>query len=167
MKNMSEVITSVVSPFAVQADLQKLSQAAKKLNELSDKLTKEVSEIEVVINKLNLGVTAQVAFESWDDGEGFSSVWNLVYGKLGGKWGFLINYSSENMQFGPDADTFEQWLFKDSPREKRLVSVEKIPQLLGALVKKSDEVANEINKQVEYARKLATSLSSSQDGSKK
>jgi hypothetical protein len=164
---MPEVATST-SIFAIQANLHKLSLAAKNLNELSDKLTAEVSEIEDTINKLNLGITAYVVFEAWSDDTGLErGAWRLEYGKLMGKWGFIINYSTEDLGRGPDNEFTENWLFKDSPREKRLRAVEKIPELLAALVKKSDEVATELNTRVKYVQDLATSFSFSQDGSKK
>lgn len=147
-------------PLEIQANLEKLSQASKLLNEVSDKFTKEVSVIEATINKFNLGVDAWVVFDSWTDQEEMETgYWSLGYGKLQGKWGLLIAYSREDRKYGPDADSFEQWLFKDSPRDKRLQAVDVIPKLLEALIKKSGEVATEIKLRTDYVQKLALSFS--------
>jgi hypothetical protein len=108
---------------------------------------------------LNLGVTVNVKIESWDseDGES-SSLWRLAYGKEAGKWGFIVEYISENLRYGPEADSYESWVFKDSPREQRLRAVEKIPLLLDALVAKSNEVAEEISRKVSYTQSLAATF---------
>jgi hypothetical protein len=143
----------------IQANLKQLETSAHALNKLSDQLTKKVAEIEDTINRLNLGVTADVRIESWANEDGTSSsVWRLAYGKESGKWGFVIEYLSENLNLGPDAESYESWPFKDSPREQRIRAVEKIPMLLEALVKKSNEVAEEISRKVSYTESLAATL---------
>jgi hypothetical protein len=147
--------TSDSSP-EVQANLQKLASVASTINQLSDQLTEEVSEVEEAVNELNLGVTTNVRVDSWADEEGNSGLWRLAYGKNSGKWGFFVEYLSEWPGRGPDSETYESWLFKDSPRDVRLKCVEKIPLLLDTLVRKSTEVANTIAEKVAYAKDLAT-----------
>lgn len=157
-------------PPEVQVSLLKLSTAAKTLNELSDQLTKEVSEVELTVNRLNLGVSTHVQFESWGTEDGSrSGVWRLAYGKFAGKWGFFVEHVAEDLNLHPDdTNEYEAWLFKDAPREKRLKAVESIPLLLAALVKKADEVASQINDKVVYAKDLSSKLAQpSRDGSSK
>src|SRR5271169_5855916 len=109
----------------IQANLKQLETSAHALNKLSDQLTKKVAGIEDTINSLNLGVTANVRIESWSNEEGTSSsVWRLAYGKESGKWGFVVEYLSEDLNRGPDADSYESWSFKDSPRDQRIRAVE-------------------------------------------
>ena len=131
------------------------------LNELSDQLTKEVSSIESVINRLNLGITASVFAEQWFSEDGLiSDDWSLTYGRLASGWGFSIEHVHTDENFpSDDCQTYSTWAFKDAPREKRLAAVEKIPALLDALVKKSSEVANQITEKVGYVKGLAATLS--------
>jgi hypothetical protein len=95
--------------------------------------------------------------EAWSDEEGLSSgVWRLAYGKMAGKWGFFIEYLTEDLRAGHE--DYESWLFKDAPREQRIKAVEKIPLLLEALVKKSTDVASDIEGKLSYAKSLASAL---------
>lgn len=142
----------------IKANLKQLETSAHALNKLSDELTKKVAEVEDAINRLNLGISAHVDIQYWGSEDGLeSSAWRLAYGKESGKWGFVIEYVSENLNW-PDAGKHESWLFKDSPREKRIRAVEKIPELIGALVKKSNEVAEEIGRKVSYTQSIAATL---------
>jgi len=142
----------------IQANLKQLETSAHALNKLSDDLTKKVAEIEDTINGLNLGVTANVQIESWSDEEGTSSSrWRLAYGKQSGKWGFVIEYLFED-HLSYANDEYSSWPFKDSPREQRIKAVEKIPQLLEALVKTSSEVAEQISSKISYTESLAATL---------
>src|SRR5258705_7497069 len=149
-----------LSPSEIQAKLQQLSTAAQTLNELSDQLTKEVSEVESALNHFNLGIAANVEVEcrNHDDEGSVTTTWQLAYGKTGARWGFLIERIHENANW-PDAYSYETWVFKDSPREQRVKAVEKIPFLLEALVRKSSEFASVMAKKVSYAQQLAETFS--------
>jgi hypothetical protein len=151
-------MSSLIPAVEVQTNLEKLASAAKTINELSDQLTQEISQIESVVNDLNLGIDTNVRIDSWSDEEGNSGLWRLAYGKMAGKWGFFVEYLSEWPGRGPDSETYETWLFKDSPRAQRLKAVEKIPDLLGALVQKSAELAEAVTKKVKYAKDLSDSV---------
>jgi hypothetical protein len=152
----------------IQLSLKQLQISSKTLNELSDQLTKEIAEIEAAINKLNLGIEADIEIESRSSRDGvWSHGWKLGYGKESGKWGFVITYWTEDLNW-PESDTNERWSFKDSPREQRVKSVEKIPLLLQALVKQSNDFASDITRKVSLARGLASSvLPTKLDGSRK
>jgi hypothetical protein len=141
----------------IQANLKQLETSAHALNKLSDQLTQKVAEIEGTINSLNLGVTTNVRIESWSNEEGTStSLWRLAYGKESGKWGFVIEHISEDLNYGHEE--YSSWPFKDSPREQRINAVDKIPQLLEALVKESNEVAEQVSRKISYTQSLAATL---------
>jgi hypothetical protein len=140
---------------SIQAQVEQLTKSAKTLNELSDLLTKEVGFVESALNRLNLGIRADVNVETLSASEdGLYSHWiRLAYGKSRSGWGFLVEELTENLNC-PDADTCERWPFKESPREFRIKAVEKIPALLDALVKKASEVAADIQTTVGTAKEL-------------
>jgi hypothetical protein len=140
--------------------LQELSSTAKNVNDLTDQLTKEVSGIEAVVNRLNLGIETNVLVESWSNEDGnHSGLWRLAYGKHTGKWCLFIEYLTEDHVSGPMADTYETWFFKDAPRDARIKAVTKIPELLAVLVQESQKVAAKIAEKVTYAQELAETLS--------
>jgi hypothetical protein len=147
-------------PSKLQANLQELTSTADALNDLSDRLTKQVAEIEAAVNKLNLGITANVEVESWADEKGLQwETWRLAYGKNGGgRWGFFVQHLSGTRNF-PEADSLEQSAFHDLSRDRRLRAVEKIPLLLEALVARSKKVASELSGKLTYAQSVAASFS--------
>lgn len=144
----------------VENTLTELAVAAQKLNELSDQLTKYVRGIEEKINQLGLGISASTPIEMWTSEDGMqSNGWKLSYGKSGRKWGLLVEYFEENINYPPD-DEYESWAFAESPREQRIRAVQKIPDLLGALLQKSSEVASKIVHSVDYAKEISSTISS-------
>lgn len=137
--------------------LERLSSAAARLNELSDELGKQVSEVEAAINRLGLGIYASVEFNSTSDEDGTESEnWYLAYGKLNGKWGVLIERLFQRYTDG-FADT-KAWHFKDAPRDQRLRAVDHIPSLLEALTRKSDEFTSKVAAKVDVAKRLTSAL---------
>lgn len=135
--------------------LTRLATVAGFLNELSDELTKQVSEIEATLNALNLGVRAEgvpVTLEL-DEDTRYHHWLRLAYGKKASKWGFIV----EELETYPSErdDTYTSWLFKDAPREFRLKVVDSIPVLMDALAKESDHTAKEIAQKVEFVKDLS------------
>lgn len=158
-RTAAEQVVSSLSSVAMIEHLSRLSTAAQTLNELSDQLTKEVTDIETALNRLNLGIWAYVnavTLDSSDDGT-YTHGLQLIYGKSSGKWGFLVDEFREDVR-NPDQGERETWPFKDAPREFRIKVVDKIPALLEALVKRSSEVASEITKKVRFAQELALTV---------
>lgn len=137
--------------------LHELASCADNLNSLSDQLTKQVTEIESSINKMGIGLTASVDTEKWSDENGETyNIWRICYEKYSGKWGLTIEHLWGHEGFGEgDSETLP---FKDAPREHRLRAVEKIPELIDALVKKSKDFASDISDTASYAEELAAAF---------
>jgi hypothetical protein len=151
-----------------ESNLKELASAAQKLNVISDEFTNQVSAIETTLNRLGLGVRAHVIVYSSENMYGdITKYLRLAYGKTGGKWGFVIEQYTDDQNL-PDFTDFESWPFKDAPRELRIDVVEKIPELLQALVKKSADIAAKMTQKIDYTKELAARLApASPQGSKK
>lgn len=142
----------------LQNSLQELTSSADKLNSLSDELNKQVSDVESAVNKIGIGLTANVNTETWSDERGEEyDIWRICYEKHAGKWGFTIEHLWGHEGFEDSAE-LETWAFKDAPREHRLRAVEKIPDLIDALIKKSKEFATDISTVMSYAQGLAAAF---------
>jgi hypothetical protein len=151
-------ILLVPPPVETQAKLQKLAAVARTLNDLSDQLSQQVAEIEVAVCKLNLGVPASVIAETSSTENGVRGhCVRLAFDKHAGRWGFQVEELTENLDY-PDMDEYQAWPFKDAPRDYRLKTVVRIPELLDALVTKSAEVASDITEKVGYAKQIAAAL---------
>ena len=148
----------VPSPEKLRTSIEQLSVAAQHLNEASDQLTKEVGEIEAIINRLNAGVDASVDFQEWRNNDGMNyELWRLSYRKTSGRWGFAIEYLKGNEQY-EDEGTHEIWAFKDAPRDKRSRAVDQIPDLIDEMAKVSHQVAAGMKGKVEFVQSIASGL---------
>jgi hypothetical protein len=154
---MPSVPVRLLDETKLQNSLQELASSADSLNSLSDHLTKQVIEVESSLNKMGLGLTASVNTEQWSDeiGERYN-IWRICYEKHSGKWGFTIEHLWGHESF-EEGDS-ETWPFKDAPREHRLKAVEKIPELIDALLKKSKDFASDISATMSYAEGLAAAF---------
>ncbi|MGA2428682.1 MAG: hypothetical protein ABSH13_09275 [Candidatus Acidiferrum sp.] len=152
-------MTSTDPKFAkLQTHLQALATVSASLNASSDELTKNVSVIDEVLKRFNVGVPAWVTFRSrsveddqYDDDQ-------IGYCKVEGRWGLALrriwgDYSLENFnQSGP-------WLFNDAPRELRLLSADKISEVIEELGKAASDTAKKVQQKAREVGELAAAIS--------
>jgi hypothetical protein len=82
---------------------------------------------------------------------------DVGYAKISNRWGIALctrkgDYNS------PDEEEFESWLFNDAPRWLRVEGVEKIADLLKALIKNTEETTTKIKGKIDHANQLAGAL---------
>jgi hypothetical protein len=144
----------------VQFQFQALSTVASSLNSASDELTKVVSILDEALQKLNVGLTAWVAFRVRKDDEHGSGNYDLDqigYCKVNGKWGIALRRIWGNAEF--DIDNSEgAWLFNEAPREMRLDAIDKIPELIEALSNEASEITMRVQEKTLEVRKLAGAI---------
>ena len=146
----------------VDATLKQLTSISHTLNEASDLLSNRISELEAYLREYKLGVEAWINLireteaNKADDGRIYELVCvrQLGYGKHNGKWGLLVAKWYEEF---PD-EVVEISFLRDTPRGTRLSAVEKLPDLLKALVQKATEVTEEATKKAEKVRRIAAGL---------
>src|SRR6266705_2500335 len=128
---------------SVDAALKELTSLAQVLNKTSDDLTKHLTYVETALGALKLGVSVWVTLGkhneiSEPDTNGLRTPLTIVkmlgYSKYKNKWGLLFaEYCEEFFDGEYDQESF----LRDAPREIRLAAVEKLPDLLKALIKKA------------------------------
>jgi len=153
----------------LSASLQELTKSANSLNTLSDQLNKEVAGAESALNNIGIGLTAYVTTEPSPDDPSDPlqyDFWRIGYEKHAGKWGITIGHLWGHEAF-PESEKEETWAFKDAPREHRLKAVEKIPELIDALVKKANEFSADLTASMSFAQALAATLTNSNGSASK
>jgi hypothetical protein len=143
----------------IQTSFQALSEIAPALNTASDELTKTVSYLDEALKKLNIGLAAWVTFR-YRGGEDEPQAYDedqIGYSKVNGVWGIALKriwgdpargiYGHE----GP-------WLFNDASREMRLLSVDKIPEVIEQLAKDAVDTKKKIEEKTEEVRTLADAI---------
>jgi len=144
-----------------ESDLKALAAAANNLNNLTDKLTEQVTQIESVINTLNLGLKVSVIVSSYGEEE---EPWashdvRLCYNKVDGKWGFEIEEFDTDEQYAAGRYlNYHSWAFRDAPRSLRLEVVHRIPELIKAMVKEAEQVTSRFAEKLEDAKSIASTV---------
>ncbi|MFZ0882696.1 MAG: hypothetical protein WAN14_04810 [Candidatus Acidiferrales bacterium] len=139
----------------IAVNFRELSSVASTLNTASDELTKVVTLLDEALRSLNIGIAAWTTFTSYtsEPAEEFDYE-QIGYCKVNGKWGIAIQRVWGNYNRGED-EIDGPWLFSDAPREMRLNSVDKIPELIGVLSQKASETAKKIQEKTLEVRELA------------
>jgi hypothetical protein len=143
----------------VKSALKELASVSQSLNQVSDELSAQLAEIEKAINRYNLGVTAWVTLRSTEmEPEVGQFPWSVIdelrYTKLEGKWGLVwVSYVAEDPE-----NTWKKKSLRESPRDIRLLSVKKLPDLLSELARKAAELSLDTSERVVEARNIAVAL---------
>lgn len=142
----------------VQTYYKQLSQAAGEINTASDELGKAVSLLDAALKRLNLGISAWVQLSGNSD-DNCGDYWSrdLGYAKIGKSWGIALRTVSGNYN-DPDSESGEVWLFNEAPRWIRIEAIGKIPDLLEALIKRTEETTEKIRKKTNQAFELAAAI---------
>lgn len=139
----------------IAVNFRELSFVASTLNSASDELTTVVAVLDEALRTLNIGITAWTTFKSYmPDSASDVDDEQVGYCKVNGKWGIAIQRVWGDYNRG-DFETEGPWLFSDAPREMRLNSVDKIPELIGALSQRASETAKKIQDKTQEVRELA------------
>jgi methyl-accepting chemotaxis protein len=143
----------------IQTHFQALSQIASSLNAASDELTKTVSILDESLKKLNVGLNAWVTFRTRgeDDQPQLYDLDQIGYSKVNGVWGIALRriWGDESTdQHSGDGP----WLFNDAPREMRLLSVDKIPEVIEELAKVASNITKKIQEKTKQVRELAEAI---------
>jgi hypothetical protein len=149
----------------IESTLKKLASVSQSLNQASDLVTARISEVESALREYKLGVEAWVDIRRWhDEGQFTDGNWyrlgrtqRLAYGKKDGKWGLLTYIVAE------ESDEYEEFAFlREAPRDLRLNAIDKLPELLEALVEKAVQTAQEATRKAEKAGQIAAGLAKKQ-----
>jgi hypothetical protein len=141
----------------VQASYRQLATAATNLNAVSDALGTVVAELDSALKKLNLGIPSWVSFlGNPSDGPDYN-YYQVGYDKVGGKWGIAVRRVWGN-DFAPEREASEEWTFNDAPRWLRINAIDKIPDLIAELTKKTNETTIQLGNKLPKAKELATAI---------
>jgi hypothetical protein len=149
----------------IESTLKKLAAVSQSLNQASDLVTSRIADVEGALREYKLGVEAWVDIRRWyEEGQFTDGSWfrlgrtqKLGYGKKDGKWGLLTYISAE------ESDEPEEFSFlREAPRDLRLTAIDKLPELLEALVEKAVQTAQEATKKAEKAGQIAAGLAKKQ-----
>lgn len=151
----------------IQTNFQALSEIAPSLNSASNELTKVVGKLDEALKKLNMGLSDWVTFVDRLPHEDMQYDCDQIgYTKVDGKWGIALRHIwgheayDDHQENGP-------WLFSDAPREMRLRSVDKIPELIESLSTKASDTVKKIQEKTKEVEQVAAAIESSANEAKR
>jgi hypothetical protein len=144
----------------VASCISQLSAAAKELNSISDDLGKSISEIDIALKKLNLGVTVWITIQK-NEGLPNHETWfwseDIGYAKVSGNWGICLRKISGDYTY-PDQEDVESWLFNDAPRTLRISAIGKVPDLLEKLSEEAVKTTEKLRATLDEADAVAKAV---------
>jgi hypothetical protein len=144
-----------------KTNFQALPTVAASLNSASDEFTQVIGALDEPLKKLNIGLTVWVIFENRGDEQDPSryDCDQIGYCKVDGKWGIALRHIWGHEAFEVHNED-GPWLFKDAPREMRLRSADKIPELIKALSEEASRTTKKIQEKTKEVRELAGAIAS-------
>jgi hypothetical protein len=145
-----------------------LTESARQINAVSIELLRSIASLEDAINRLNVGVACWTEFNEGSDG----AYWwreSIGYADVNGKWCIAIQ-KSQGSEYDPERSSEKTYEFNHAPRYMRVKAVDKLPDLIEALVKATDATTERLQKKVTPTRDLAVAVNefvSVQDALKK
>lgn len=133
-----------------------LATSAKTLNDVSGELAKPIASLERALQRLNVGVACWTTINGDSDGYRYWSN-DVGYSRVKRRWCLAIR-TIEGREDAPEIAEEEVWPFNEAPRYLRVKAVDKLPELVEALVKATDSAAARLKKKVAPANELATAV---------
>jgi hypothetical protein len=142
----------------IETAYKQLEKSAASLNYASDEFGKLINVLDSSLHRLNLGVSAWVKITGDEDPQ--TGHWwsrDVGYARERHKWGISLREQKGNYHY-PDQDESEQWFFNDGPRWLRVEAVAKVPDLLEALIKQTEETTKKIQAKALQLQDIARAL---------
>jgi hypothetical protein len=149
--NISEVVASFYS---------ELKTVAANLNTVSDELGRSISQIDMALKTLNLGISVWKTMRR--DGNnpenGEFSYWSedIGYAKLSGRWGICLRRIEGDQS--EDVEEVDAWLFNDAPRALRLFAIDHLVALLQKLSEEGVATTQKIRDKLGNAQEIADAI---------
>jgi hypothetical protein len=136
---------------------QQLSSIAASLNKASDEFTKVVSELDASLQRLNVGLVVWVTVVKLGNGSAYE-IEQIGYAKVDGNWRIAIRKLRGNEESEYEDVVTNTWAFNDAPRQVRLRSVEKLPELVSGLAKAAVKATQVLNKKLAETKAFAAAI---------
>lgn len=127
-------------------NLQHLAEVAATLSRVSGQYNESLAEIELAINRLNLGVQCWIEMPT--------PALRLGYTRIQGVWGLYIDRATDETT----------WRLEGAPREYRIEAVSTLPKLLEHLLAAADAMLTRTADATHKARTFIDAINAVQKG---
>jgi hypothetical protein len=145
---------------SVQKSLKKLREIAPDLNKATDDAAKIVQEVETLLAKLSIGITAEVRLYERQKTKSVSEYTSLAYCRVKGNFRIAVTVE-KSTDFVDDRgcaarawDTVSETPWAECQREAKLESFPKLPDLLEAIIKAAEEAKGKVDAAKQAVEKI-------------
>jgi hypothetical protein len=136
-----------------------LSSIASNLNKTSNEFAKVIEDLNIGLQRLNVGVGAWFTVNRYEDPEDARAyeLEQIGYNKIRGQWGLCIREA----QGHEDADvdrTVNMYRFNEAPRDLRIRCAEKLPELVDRLARAAINTTELMAKRLAEAKAVAAAI---------
>ncbi len=146
------------------AALARLKPVAKNVSTAADALAAPVSSIDGELKRMHIAFEAWVTYKT-ESYEHLYTNWDLGYSRIAGRWGLALRVVRGDVS-DPEDTRVENWHFNESPLYLRHRAVDKLPDLLEALAKTGEKVANKLTSAAAVATQVAETVAPAQKARK-
>jgi hypothetical protein len=129
---------------ALRPRLDRLASLARSLNEVSDEIAKVVQGVESHLSDtLHIGIRAAILIERDEDPSDTICIKRmLVYGRYGPKFRLFVTCTTS---IDGSRDQYEETLWANCPRDMKLLTFTKLPELLDELALQVEKVLSQVD----------------------
>lgn len=157
MASTSEALSQKLDK--VKKSIEQFPAAASSLNTATTQLGQSIGQLDAILKRFSIGIPTWVLFNgSADTVPGYYHE-DLGYAKIAGRWGIAVRTVSGDVR-SEEGDRVEQWLLPDAPRFLGVQAIEKIPELLDAILENAAEMSKKMVEKANEVDFLASGISS-------
>jgi hypothetical protein len=157
MASTSEALSKKLD--RVKKSIEQFPAAASSLNIATSQLGQSIGQLDAILKKFSIGIPTWVSFNGSIDSVPSYYHEDLGYAKIAGRWGIAVRTVSGDVR-SEEGDRVEQWLFPDAPRFLGVQAIEKIPDLLEALLNCAAEMAKKMTEKADEVDVLTAGINS-------
>ena len=142
----------------IVAAFQTLTESAENINSASNELGKPIASLDRALKRLNLGVACWTTI-SHGGSENGPDYWSrqVGYARVRRIWCLAIRTLEGDVRY-PDEEIEEVWSFNEAPKHLRVKAVDKLPELIEALVEATNATAKRLTDKVAGAQDIAAAV---------
>jgi len=139
---------------------QELASVASELNSSTDELKRAISDLDLALKKLNMGISVWIPFNK-DGSDTGSGTHEVGYDKIKGEWSIAIRrikIETPMLVPLPAPQKEDIWLFGDAPRSLRLAAVPALGKMIARLKDSASTALKRVQARLDEVKKLTGEL---------
>jgi hypothetical protein len=146
------------------AALALLKPVAKNVSAAANTLSSPIVRVDAELKRMHIAFEAWVTYYESKYDYSYTN-WDIGYSRIDGRWGIGLRLVRGD-ESDPERSSIESWHFNEAPLYLRHRAIEKLPELLEALAKTGEKVAQKLANAATQANEIAEVVAPAAKGKK-